>query len=115
MPELAHRRAYKLKHKKIPKGMDVLHKCDRKNCVNDLHFFLGTQRDNNKDRDTKGRGKLPVAVGADNGNAKLTESAVLKIRKQHVTGRTQKSLAKRFDVSINQISLILRKKRWQHI
>lgn len=53
--EAAHRSSWLLYKGDIPNGMDVLHKCDMPMCVNPAHLFLGTQVDNNLDRDRKGR------------------------------------------------------------
>ena len=52
---LAHRKSWILWHGAIPPGMRVLHRCDIPSCVNPLHLFLGTQRDNIQDCMAKGR------------------------------------------------------------
>ena len=43
----------------IPQGKHVLHSCDNPRCVRPSHLFLGTQLDNNADRDEKGRTGIP--------------------------------------------------------
>ncbi len=41
----------------IPEGLDVLHKCDVRNCVRLDHLELGTDLENARQREERGRGK----------------------------------------------------------
>jgi hypothetical protein len=54
----AHRFAWQLVHGPIPIGMLVMHRCDNPTCVRPDHLALGTDADNMRDRDAKGRGKV---------------------------------------------------------
>lgn len=53
--QLAHRASWRHYNGPIPKGMQVLHRCDVPACVNPEHLFLGTAADNHKDKVAKGR------------------------------------------------------------
>lgn len=104
----AHRFSWMIHHGEIPEGMDVLHKCDVRACVNPSHLFLGTQRDNNKDkikksRQAKGR-QLPIS--------KLSEEAVREIRK---STETQAMLAIRYGVNQSEISRVKNWQAWRHV
>lgn len=58
---LAHNVAYEL-YKGTRNNLKVLHTCDNPLCVNPNHLFLGTQQDNVKDRDMKGRQRNKSSV-----------------------------------------------------
>ena len=62
----AHRAAWEIEHGPIPDGLDVLHRCDMRLCVNVRHLFLGTAGDNLRDMAAKNRGRhradLPSGV-----------------------------------------------------
>ena len=51
-----HRVTWELTHGPIPKGVFVLHHCDVRPCANPDHLFLGTNTDNMRDMNAKGRG-----------------------------------------------------------
>ena len=65
---LAHRFSWELHNGPIPDGMVVCHRCDNTGCVRPEHLFVGTQADNLRDCQSKGRrwdqtSFTPLAVG----------------------------------------------------
>lgn len=98
------------------RGTCVLHKCDVPSCVRPDHLFLGSNLDNVRDRDLKGRaggGSLP---GEKQAQSKLNTAQVLEIRTCYKTGLyTQKDLSRTFGVSQPVISLIINRKDWTHV
>ena len=54
--EPAHKVAWMLHHRRaFPAGMDACHSCDNPRCVNPLHVWPGSRRDNMRDAREKGR------------------------------------------------------------
>lgn len=113
-PESAHRVSYKLSVGLIPEGINVLHRCDNKKCVNPDHLFLGTRQDNMDDMSKKGR--KAVFVGGKNPVSKLTEKQVREIRTLYATGcYSYTMIAQKFTVSPSLIGLVVRKVNWKHV
>ena len=130
---LAHRVAWILAHGPIPLGEGhhgtcVLHRCDTPLCCNPAHLFLGTQIENIRDRDQKGRHR--AAVGERNGththpervvrgdvhpNAKLTVADVLDIRRRAAAGEPKAALARAFGVSPCTIRNVVVRRTWAHV
>lgn len=92
-----------------------MHICDNPLCVNPAHLRVGTQLDNIKDRDVKGRQVPNMPSGSTNGMHKLTETDVLSIRRLRSTGWKVGEIAERFGVTHSCISNITTGKSWTHI
>lgn len=112
----AHRAAFFLTVGEIPSGMRVLHRCDNPICCNSRRcHWLGTDADNARDRNEKGRTKpgvnFPDRSGRNNAAAKLTAATVAEIRA--LAGQqSRRSLADQFGVSPSQIGNIIHGRSW---
>lgn len=97
---------------KIPVGLCVLHRCDTPACIRCDHLFLGTDADNMRDKEIKGRCSHCSPKGEQSGNAKLTNKHVLYIRSSPMSGS---ALARLFGVSQPIVSRIRSRQIWKHI
>jgi hypothetical protein len=111
---LAHRYAYESAHGAIPDGLFVLHKCDNPPCVNPRHLFLGTQLDNMRDMDRKGRrGKGGFATpGGLPHNTRLNETQVREIRQMLQSGMGVAAVSRAYSMSETAIRDIRNGKNW---
>lgn len=98
----AHRHSWAMHNGEIPEGLNVLHHCDIRNCVNPTHLFLGTNLDNAIDCINKGRrgrkldSKKVRAILADKTNSHY-------------------ALGKKFGVDASLIRRIRRREAWKII
>lgn len=102
----------------------VLHRCDNRACCNPDHLFLGTQAENMADMARKGRAasgdrngsrKVQMPRGSAQGNSKLTESQVIRIRKLLDRGFRQREIAEEFGVCRSLVCHIGKRRVWRHV
>lgn len=110
---LTHRFIYEQTRGYIPDGMIVMHTCDNATCINPAHLRLGTQTDNIRDRDAKGRSNR--AVGDRNFNTRLQASDIPKIVREIKLGRSMSKVGAEFGVSATAICAIVNGKTWKHV
>jgi len=115
----AHRVAWELAQGvPVSPDMCVLHTCDTRLCVRPDHLYLGTHKDNVKDRQDRGRTAAGIRNsghlrrGEKHANAKFTDEQVRQIRESKVGSR---SLAAQLGVARNTIRHIRQRKAWKHV
>jgi hypothetical protein len=94
-PVAAHRMALMLSGVMLSRDEVVAHRCDNPPCVRPDHLFVTTNRGNTRDRFEKGRS----ASHQQNGNAKLSDADVERLRKEHEEGAQIMDLADRYGIS----------------
>ena len=107
----AHRVSYELHHGPIGR-LHVLHRCDRRACVNPDHLFLGTHDDNMADMARKGRVVNNPLRGAAAPGAKLTDEQALAIKGDP---RRQADIAAQYGIHQVLVSRIKTGKAWAHL
>lgn len=116
--ELAHRASWRLHNGEIPPGMMVCHRCDVRHCVNPLHLFLGTGKDNMRDAASKGRMNWKpgearnIPIGSKHHSAKVTEDDVRAMRS---SAEGCAALSRRYGITKTTASKIKRGLLWQHV
>lgn len=107
----ASRVAYRLFIGEVADNLDVCHRCDNRRCVNPVHLFAGTRKDNMNDAQAKGR----FATGSRCNRSALTDAIVVEIRRRHAAGEFQRALGDEFGVSQSTISEICSREKWRHV
>lgn len=107
----AHRTSWVVSNgRPIPKGMNVLHRCDIPSCIEPMHLFIGTDADNVQDKVKKGR--MNHLRGEGCGFSKLKEGQIIAIRRDN---RNFKDIAKAYHVSRQAIVSVKSGATWAHI
>lgn len=104
--ELAHRLAWAIANgRPVPAGSYICHKCDRPQCCNPAHLWLGSASDNSQDMAKKGR----------HGRAKLTPESVRAVREAASTGVAVAIISKRHGITTATVRQIVSRRTWRHV
>lgn len=116
---LAHRASWVMHNGPFPgdrsgwHGWVVLHTCDNPLCVNPAHLVLGSQKENVKDMDRKGRSNrsgLAPKSGIEHRRAKLTAEQVAQIV---ASDESHAVLAESLGVAVDTVERVRRGKTYQ--
>lgn len=106
--EMTHRTSFQIHHGPIPPGKQVLHRCDKRRCIEPACLWAGTCKDNMADMAVKGR----AARGARQHLAKLTDQQVLAIARRRGEYRAASKIAREYGVTPANIAAIWTGRSW---
>lgn len=108
-------------------GEDMIrHTCDVPSCCNPAHHVPGSHQQNTQDSierklfahgERNGTHTHPESRprGENQGQSKLTEADVIRIRERYAAGESCGAIAKDYPVNRNNIQQIIKGKRWAHV
>ncbi len=97
----AHQIAYELTFGSIPSGLDVLHKCDNRKCVNIAHLYVGTAKQNVADKIERSKWY---------GRMKFNSQTIERCKVLYSEGMTQQAIADLLGVDQTSVSRFVRGK-----
>ncbi len=113
---LAHRLSYIMWKGDIPDseeyhGMVVMHECDNRLCVNPGHLSLGTQKDNVRDMDKKGRRITKSKQGSEHHATKINSEQAASI---YLEEGVYRLIAEKYGCTLATVKNIKRRVTWKH-
>ncbi len=105
-----HRISFLLHHGYFPINGNACHKCDLRHCLNPLHLFDGTTKDNCQDKVRKGRS----VKGEKNGRCRVSEDDVAEIKRLRGEGWILRRLGEKFGIHLSVVCKIVRGDLWKH-
>ena len=92
----------------VPKGMLIMHSCDRPGCVNPEHLRVGTHRENSQDMHAKGRAR--DQTGENGSKAKVTTAVATAIL---ADARPYAAIAQDYGIAASTVGSIKQRKSWK--
>jgi hypothetical protein len=111
LPLSGHRASWIIFKGVLPKKLFVCHKCNNALCTNPEHLYLGTHKQNMKDRKNCRRDP----VGEKNGMSKLKEKEVLEMKKMFKKKISGAEIARFFNISPGIVSEIKNGHYWAYL
>ena len=105
---LAHRVAYIAANGAIPDGLQILHICDVRECVNPAHLYAGTNRDNMNDMVRRRR----APHGEESHKTTLTADQALAIK---LSQESPIILSRKYGISRQTVYNIRTGKTWKYL
>lgn len=115
-----HRYSYWLAYGELPTNLDICHKCNNRRCVNPVHLYAGTAKENVADAikagthhnfvKTRTSGLAPK--GESQPKALLIESQVLDIYRRCHAGESHRAIAAEYGVGKTTITNIHSGRSW---
>lgn len=97
----AHRAAYLIFIGNIPKKAQVLHRCDNRKCVNLDHLYIGTPKDNTRDK---------IERCAWWGRMKFSAAEISECKRLYESGLSQVEIGRRLNMDQTTVSRFCRGK-----
>jgi len=94
----------------LPEGVDVLHKCDNRLCINMEHLFLGNDKLNVLDKCVKGR----QARGETLSNLTSHKVELMRYCREN-TNFTLAKIGELFGVNPRSVHSIISRRTWKHL
>ena len=108
-----HRLSWMLHKGPIEDKLFVLHTCDNCRCSNPDHLYLGTQKENNRDRFDRNRAN--ITFGERSGTAKIKNEIAQEIKMLLINGYSIQDICNKLDVAWNTVFCIKTNKTWRSI
>lgn len=110
----AHRLSWAIHNHSVPgEGMQVMHSCDVRHCINPAHLSLGTAADNLADAKRKGR--TGRAKGSGSVRSKWSEAQVLQAAHMRAEGFSWERIGREFGVHASTVFAAVSGRQWPHL